>query len=81
MFYREKQKEVLDFKLVTPTCTAYLARASPADWPFPKKLGNIMDNNILATIHLRKFNLLLAEFCSLAIPTTIDLKLSKSVEK
>jgi len=36
-----------------------------------------MDNIILATIRLRKFSITLAEFCSLAIPTTTDLTLSK----
>lgn len=77
MFYREKQKVVLDLKLVTPTCIAYLARPTSVDQPFTKKLDSIMDNIILATIHLRKFNLMLAEFCFLAIPTTTDLKLSK----
>lgn len=77
MSYREKQNQVWDLKLVTPTCIVYLAMASSVDWPFPEKLCNIMDNIILATIHLRKFNLMLAEFCSLTIPTTTDLKLSK----
>lgn len=77
IFYREKQKQVWDLKLVTLTCIVYLARASSVDWPFPEKLGNITDDIILATIHLRKFNLTVAEFCSLTIPTTTDLKLSK----
>lgn len=32
---------------------------------------------ILAIIHLRKFSITLAEFCSLVIPIKTDLKLSK----
>lgn len=64
--YRQKQKQVWDLKLITPTWITYLARANSIDWPFPGELGDIMDNH--PRDHSEKFNLTLAEFCSLTIP-------------